>query len=161
RSRRAADSDRRGPDRPHAHRRRTRRARPRQSERTTQRRRSDDLQVARHGGRGCRGGGAGRRSRKSSRPWSSVGQLTTDTLQLTKSTRRAVTILMAMAVLAPSRGMVSAGAQAPAVATTPSNASDLIHRAFTAAYNLDLDDAKTLARQAVAAAPNASETHRT
>ena len=42
-----------------------------------------------------------------------------------------------------------------------SPASDLVHRAFTAAYNLDLDDAKVLARQAIAADPDASETHRT
>lgn len=50
-------------------------------------------------------------------------------------------------------------AQQPVPSQSP--AADLVHRAFDAAYNLDLDDAKTLARQAIAADPNASETHRT
>ena len=53
--------------------------------------------------------------------------------------------------------MVSARHQAPA----RSPAADIVHRAFIAAYNLDLDEAKSLARQAVATDPDASETHRT
>lgn len=41
------------------------------------------------------------------------------------------------------------------------NVDDLIHKAFEAAYNLDLEEAKSFARQAVTADPNVSETHRT
>lgn len=65
-------------------------------------------------------------------------------------------MLLAMAVLLPWRTMVSARQQAP----ERSAPADIIPRAFAAAYNLDLEEAKLLARQAIAADPNASEGHR-
>ena len=67
--------------------------------------------------------------------------------------RSLVAVALAFAAVAVS----SARPQTPSGSAT----KDLVHRAFTAAYNLDLDDAKALARQAIAADPNASEAHRT
>src|SRR5438552_5398079 len=53
-----------------------------------------------------------------------------------------------------------AGQPRPAPNAGPT-ASDLIRKAFDAAYNLDLEEAKDFARQAITASPDVSETHRT
>jgi tetratricopeptide (TPR) repeat protein len=77
--------------------------------------------------------------------------------------RPLVSICVALALVATGgSGLVADRRQAasPASAPAPATAKDLVDRAFDAAYSLDHDEAVSLARQAIAAAPDDPDTHR-
>lgn len=76
------------------------------------------------------------------------------------STRRLVSLsLVATLVAAGGASRAASPRQTPA-AIRPAPAAELVDRAYTAAYNLDHDDAVALAKQAIAVNPNDPDPHR-